>query len=162
MSTVKTKQFSQCPQAVHTFTWIHRRTGIFELGGMTFLLEKITQCQDAWVLYSEYKSTYILWKGKTSIILTLSETVLIPEVVIWKPCILYMLYDHYRQSILDLVKPETYQKRLFLLWRCPKILIILSKKFVFVQYFNCVCSFFRYFLYVCCLELTEQALVCLE
>ena len=45
------------------------------------------------------------------IILTLSETVLIPEVAILKPCI---LYDHYRQSILDLVKSETYQKRLFL------------------------------------------------
>ena len=32
MSTLTTKQFSQCPQAVHAFTWIHRGTGTFGFG----------------------------------------------------------------------------------------------------------------------------------
>ena len=36
------------------------------------------------------------------------------------------------------------------------------QKVVFVQYFNYFFSCFCCFLYVCCLELTEQALVCFE
>ena len=41
MSTVTTKQFSLCPQAVQAFSWIHRRTGTFGFGGtVTVLPEK--------------------------------------------------------------------------------------------------------------------------
>ena len=36
------------------------------------------------------------------------------------------------------------------------------QKVVFVQYFNYFFSCFCCFLYVCCLELTEQAFVCLK
>ena len=54
---------------------------------------------------------------------TYGETVLIPEAAILKPCI---LYDHYRQSILDLVKSETYQKRIITPVALSENVILLS------------------------------------
>ena len=46
-------------------------------------------------------------KGKMFTILTLNGTALILKVLILKPCILYVTID----SLLDLVKSETYQKQ---------------------------------------------------
>ena len=79
MSTVTTKQFSLCPQAVHAFTWIHRRTGTFGFGGtVTFLPEKnytVPECLSFVIgiqkhLYSMKRKTvynsHTSWNGSNS------------------------------------------------------------------------------------------------
>ena len=63
---------------------------------------KITQCPKAWVLF---KRTRIAVQTKTFTILMYNETVIIPKIVILKPCILYEL-DRQPNNIRKLIKEK--------------------------------------------------------